>query len=162
VLKYGRSNSAQLGGGGGYVDNKMVSCHILHKDWTKEISFVNFSTQVLPGPGNQYTKTPGIGIYIIFYHPKKIAGKVGSAEKLRITAKYFRRSILKGSRQMLWYLYCYLIHALGYPRELRFWPETHIKRQATQHGCLPSLLGDGDKGMEKVSGEEKSILYWTD
>jgi hypothetical protein len=26
-------------------------------------------------------------------------------------------------------------------------PETHTKRQATQHGCLPSLLGDGDKGI---------------
>jgi hypothetical protein len=23
-------------------------------------------------------------------------------------------------------------------------PETHIKRQATRHGCLSSLLGDGD------------------
>jgi hypothetical protein len=27
-------------------------------------------------------------------------------------------------------------------------PETHTKRQATQHGCLPSLLGDGDKGLK--------------
>ncbi len=25
-------------------------------------------------------------------------------------------------------------------------PETHIKRQATKHGCLPSLLGDEEKG----------------
>ncbi len=24
-------------------------------------------------------------------------------------------------------------------------PETHIKRQATRHDCLPGLLGDGDK-----------------
>jgi hypothetical protein len=40
--------------------------------------------------------------------------------------------------------------------------ETLIKRQATQHGCLPSLLGDGDKGIEKVYGEEKNILYWAD
>ncbi len=63
---------------------------------------------------------------------------------------------------MLWYLYCYLIHALGYPRELRFWPETHNKRQATQHSCLPSLLGDVDKGIEKVYGEETSILYCMD
>jgi hypothetical protein len=31
----------------------------------------------------------------------------------------------------------------------------HIKRQATQHGSLPSLLGDGDKGIEIVYGEEK-------
>ncbi len=39
--------------------------------------------------------------------------------------------------------------------------ETHTKRQATQHGCLPSLLGDGDKGIEIVFGEEKNILNWT-
>jgi hypothetical protein len=25
---------------------------------------------------------------------------------------------------------------------------THTKRQVTQHGCLPSLLGDGDTGIE--------------
>jgi hypothetical protein len=25
--------------------------------------------------------------------------------------------------------------------------ETHTKRQATQHGCLPSLLGSEDKGI---------------
>jgi hypothetical protein len=31
----------------------------------------------------------------------------------------------------------------------------HTKRQATQHGCLPSLLGDGDKIIEIVHGEEK-------
>jgi hypothetical protein len=41
-------------------------------------------------------------------------------------------------------------------------PETHIERQATQHGRLPSLLGDGDKGNEIVYGEEKNILYWAD
>ncbi len=28
--------------------------------------------------------------------------------------------------------------------------ETHSKRQATQPGCLPSLLGNGDKGIEIV------------
>jgi hypothetical protein len=33
-------------------------------------------------------------------------------------------------------------------------PETHTKRQATQHGCLPSLLGDGDKVIEIVCGEK--------
>ncbi len=32
-------------------------------------------------------------------------------------------------------------------------------RQATQHGCLPSLLGDGDKEIEIVLGEE-IFLYW--
>jgi hypothetical protein len=36
----------------------------------------------------------------------------------------------------------------------RVQPETHTKRQATQHGYLPSLLGDGDKEIEK-----KNILY---
>ncbi len=37
--------------------------------------------------------------------------------------------------------------------------DAHNKRQATQHGCLPSLLGDVDKGIEIVYGEEKNILY---
>ncbi len=32
-------------------------------------------------------------------------------------------------------------------------PETHAKRQATQHGCLPSLLGDGDKRIKIMYGE---------
>ncbi len=41
-------------------------------------------------------------------------------------------------------------------------PEKHTKRQATHHGCLPSLLGDGDKGIEMVYGEEKNILYRAD
>jgi hypothetical protein len=31
-------------------------------------------------------------------------------------------------------------------------PETHTKRQGTQHDCLPSLLGDRDKLNE--------IVYW--
>jgi hypothetical protein len=39
-----------------------------------------------------------------------------------------------------------------------FRPETHIKRQVTQHGCLPSLLGDGDKGNEKVYSEEQYFV----
>jgi hypothetical protein len=38
-------------------------------------------------------------------------------------------------------------------------PETHTKRQASQHGCLPSMLSDGEKGIEIVYGEEKNILY---
>ncbi len=36
-------------------------------------------------------------------------------------------------------------------------PETHTKRQATQRGCLPSLLGDEDKGIEIEYGEEKTF-----
>jgi hypothetical protein len=36
-----------------------------------------------------------------------------------------------------------------------------LKRQAFQHGCVPSLLGDGDKGMEIVYNEAKN-LYWAD
>ncbi len=36
-------------------------------------------------------------------------------------------------------------------------PETHTKRQATQHGCLPSLLGDGDFKIEIVYGEEITV-----
>jgi hypothetical protein len=38
--------------------------------------------------------------------------------------------------------------------------ETH--RQATRHDCLPSLLGDGDKGIEIVYGEGKNKFYWAD
>jgi hypothetical protein len=34
-------------------------------------------------------------------------------------------------------------------------PETRNKRQANLHDCLPSLLGDGDKCIEIVYGEEK-------
>jgi hypothetical protein len=41
-------------------------------------------------------------------------------------------------------------------------PERHVKRQVTQHGSLPSLLGYGDKGIEIVYGEEKNILYWAE
>jgi hypothetical protein len=39
---------------------------------------------------------------------------------------------------------------------------THTKRQATQHGCMPRLLGDGDKGIEMLYGEKKNILYLAD
>jgi hypothetical protein len=34
-------------------------------------------------------------------------------------------------------------------------PETHTKRQATQHGCLSSLLSGGDTEIEIVNGERK-------
>jgi hypothetical protein len=37
-------------------------------------------------------------------------------------------------------------------------PETHTKGQATQHGCLPSLLGDGDNKIELVYGEGKIFV----
>ncbi len=40
--------------------------------------------------------------------------------------------------------------------------ETQTKRQATQHDCLSSLQGDGDKGTGLVYGEEKYILYSSD
>ncbi len=33
--------------------------------------------------------------------------------------------------------------------------DMYTKRPATEHGYLPCLLGDGDKGMELVYGEEK-------
>jgi len=38
-------------------------------------------------------------------------------------------------------------------------PETYTERQATLHGCLPSLVGDWDKEIEIVCDEEKNILY---
>ncbi len=37
--------------------------------------------------------------------------------------------------------------------------ETHTKRQATQHGCLASLLGDWENRIEIVYNEEK--IYCT-
>jgi hypothetical protein len=40
--------------------------------------------------------------------------------------------------------------------------ETLTMRQATQHGCLPSLLGERDKVIEIVYGGEKNILYFAD
>jgi hypothetical protein len=36
--------------------------------------------------------------------------------------------------------------------------DTDTKRQSNQHGCLPSLEGDGDKEIEKIYGEIESIL----
>ncbi len=40
-------------------------------------------------------------------------------------------------------------------------PKTHTKRQATRHGYLPSLLGDGDKGIEIVYGYGKEKIFCT-
>jgi hypothetical protein len=37
-------------------------------------------------------------------------------------------------------------------------PEIHTNRQVTQHGCLPNLLGDRDKGIYIVYGEEKYFV----
>jgi hypothetical protein len=37
-------------------------------------------------------------------------------------------------------------------------PDTHTKRQATQHDCLPCLLGDGDKRNDIVYGKDKNIF----
>ncbi len=36
--------------------------------------------------------------------------------------------------------------------------EKHTKRQATPHDCLPSLIGDEDKEIEIVYGEEKEYF----
>jgi hypothetical protein len=54
---------------------------------------------------------------------------------------------------------CFPEFALGNHIFLGMGSETHSNRQATQHGCLPSLLGDWDKEIVKVYGEEKNILY---
>jgi hypothetical protein len=41
-----------------------------------------------------------------------------------------------------------------------------LEEEADQRHILrnrrPSLLGDSDKGIEMVYGEEKNILYWAD
>ncbi len=50
----------------------------------------------------------------------------------------------------------------GGAADIGFNQRHHTKRQATQHGCLPSLLGDGDKGIEIAYGKEKNILQWAD
>ncbi len=36
--------------------------------------------------------------------------------------------------------------------------DTHTKRQATRHGCLPSLLGNGDRGIEIVYAVREKIF----
>jgi hypothetical protein len=41
-------------------------------------------------------------------------------------------------------------------------PETYTEKQATLHGCLPSLLADWDKEIEIVCDEKKNILYRAD
>jgi hypothetical protein len=39
--------------------------------------------------------------------------------------------------------------------------ETYTKRQATQYGCLPSLLSDGYKGIEMVycRRPQRDVVY---
>jgi hypothetical protein len=61
--------------GDGYIYNKMVNFHILKRDRTKEISFVNFSLPFLSGPGNKYQNQWNRNLWDV-YHPKKIADKV--------------------------------------------------------------------------------------
>jgi len=77
----------------------MVSFHILNRDWAKEISFVNY---ILPGPGVKYKNHMIKNLHYV-YQAKKIADKVGSADRQRIIAIYFRKSIFKGSLLMLCY-----------------------------------------------------------
>jgi hypothetical protein len=45
-------------------------------------------------------------------------------------------------------------------KNLELHSETHIERQETQHDCLPSVMGDGDKKKEIAYSEENEILYW--
>ncbi len=40
--------------------------------------------------------------------------------------------------------------------------ETHVKRQATRHDCLPSLLVDGYERSEIVYDEKKNMFYWAE
>ncbi len=80
------------------VSGGYVCSHILSRDLMKEfllliISCLDQGSSTKPRSWNQN--------YV--YHPKKIADKVGSAsaESQRITGKYFHRSILNRSKQML-------------------------------------------------------------
>jgi hypothetical protein len=45
--------------------------------------------------------------------PKNNRQSIGSAARLRITGKSYRRSIVRGSNRMLWYLHSYLIYGAG-------------------------------------------------
>jgi hypothetical protein len=49
------------------------------------------------------------------------------------------------------------LHVL-YSPHIKVRNRDHTKRQATQHDCLPSLLGSGDKGIEIVYGEKKYLV----
>ncbi len=54
--------------------------------------------------------------------------------------------------------YIYICYRILYTTNYKLsghWPGTHTKRQATQHGCLPSLLGNGYKEIEIAHSEEK-------
>ncbi len=53
---------------------------------------------------------------------------------------------------------CAVATGTGLLRSCHRFSQRHIKRQATRHDCLPSLLGDGDKWTEIVWG--KKYLYW--
>ncbi len=54
---------------------------------------------------------------------------------------------------------CSLLYLHSYYRLAE--TETHTKRQATQHGCLPCLLVDGDKEIQIVYGKEKNCTVPT-
>ncbi len=76
----------------------------------------------------------------------------------KLTKKVYGHRVIKGTRGSFDVLHSYqncryLLSAdeiWGMER-----PQTHIKLQVTQHGFLPSLLGDADQGIEIVYGEEK-------
>jgi len=58
-----------------------------------------------------------------------------------------------------------IVPRTGFERDLFSYIHRHIlrdRRPSTAACPVPRLLGDGDKGMEKVYGEEKRILYWAD
>ncbi len=57
----------------------------------------------------------------------------------------------RGEREGVCSLLYYVPHLLCFL-------ETHIKRQATRHDCLPSLLSDGDKWIEIVYSKENNIF----
>jgi hypothetical protein len=56
---------------GPYIDNGTVCFHILNKDGTKEIFFVNY---ILPGPGVSPQNHRNRNLHCV-YHPRKIAEK---------------------------------------------------------------------------------------
>jgi hypothetical protein len=94
----------------GYVEEKIIV--FIFSTGRKTFLLLIFLCSFCLDQGSN-TKITGIAIYIMLITPKNsrqsIQYRVCRQAKELPTAKYFRRSILKGSRQMLWYLNSYLM-----------------------------------------------------
>jgi hypothetical protein len=90
-----------LGWGGGYVDNKILN-YIFSKGTEQKKFPLSFlcsyclARELEPKP----------------LEPESTLCLPSQENRLRSTTKFFQEEILNESRQMLWYLYSYLIHDL--------------------------------------------------